>query len=346
MKAAVLHEFGKPLAIEEVPQPKPGADEVLIEVEGCGVCHSDLHIADGDWAQFKGIVKRPLILGHEIAGRVVEKGGPVRGFDVGDRVGVPWIHWTCGQCEFCQEGNENLCVAQKITGVTVDGGYAEFVKAPATHVMKIPEGLSSIQAAPLFCAGVTVFRALKQARIAPGQRLAVFGVGGLGHLAVQIGRTLGAEITAVDISDEKLALAKSLGALNALNAASTNVVQELRSKGGVHVALVTSAAKAAYSTAFKCVRPTGTLLVVGLPAEDICFSPVLMAGGEVRIQASAVGTREDLREVLAMAANGDIHCEVSTRPLEQANRVLEELRTGQISGRVVLTPKVGPLLTL
>ncbi len=343
MKAALLHEFRKPLVIEEVPQPKPGAGEVLIEVEACGVCHSDLHVRDGDWAQLKGIVKRPLILGHEIAGRVVETGGDVRDFKIGDRVGVPWIHWTCGQCEFCRESHENLCVAQKITGVTVDGGYAEFVKAPATHVTRIPENLSAVEAAPLFCAGVTVFRALKQAIISPGHRLAIFGVGGLGHLAVQIGRTFGAEITAVDISDEKLALAKSLGAVNALNAASTNVVQEMRAKGGVHVALVTSAAKAAYSTAFRCIRPTGTLLVVGLPAEDICFSPVHMAGAEIRIQASAVGTREDLRDVLALAAKGSIGCEVLTRPLTDANEVLEELRGGRISGRVVLTPKVGVL---
>ncbi len=344
MKAAILHEFGKPLAIEEVPPPTPGAGDVLIEVDACGVCHSDLHIADGDWAQLKGIVKKPLILGHEIAGRVIETGGEVSNFNVGDRVGVPWIHWTCGQCEFCREGNENLCVGQQITGVTVDGGYAEFVKAPATHVAKIPEGVSSDHAAPLFCAGVTVFRALKQARIVPGQRLAVFGVGGLGHIAVQIARTLGAEVTAVDISDEKLALAKSLGAVQTLNAASINVVQELRGKGGVHVALVTSAARGAYTTAFKCVRPTGMLLAVGLPADDICFPAIQMAGAEIRIQASAVGTREDLRQVLAMAADGNIRCEVSARPLEHANQVLEELRTGRISGRVVLTPGVAPSL--
>ena len=337
MKAAVLHEFEKPLAIEEVPRPKPGADEVLIEVEACGVCHSDLHVADGDWSQLAGIVKKPLILGHEIAGRVIEKGEDVRDLRIGDRVGVPWIHWTCGQCEFCQEGNENLCVRQKITGVTVDGGYAEFVVAPGSHAAKIPEGLSSVQAAPLFCAGVTVFRALKQARILQGQRLAVFGVGGLGHIAVQIGRGLGADVTAIDISEEKLALAKSLGASNVLNAASTDVVKELRGRGGVHVALVTSAAKAAYETAFYCLRPTGTLLVVGLPADHICFPPILMAAGEIRIRASAVGTRQDLREVLAMAAAGKVRCQVATRPLAQANDVLEELRRGQISGRIVLT---------
>ncbi|HYL11207.1 MAG TPA: zinc-dependent alcohol dehydrogenase [Candidatus Acidoferrales bacterium] len=337
MKAAVLHEFKKPLVMEEVPRPKPGSDEVLIEVEACGVCHSDLHVADGDWSQLAGIIKKPLIMGHEIAGRVVEKGAGVRDLQVGDRVGVPWVHWTCGECEFCREGNENLCVRQKITGVTEDGGYAEFVKAPASHALKIPDGLSSVEAAPLFCAGVTVYRALKQAKVTRGQRLAVFGVGGLGHLAVQIGRELGAEVTAIDIAEDKLALAKSLGASKTLNAAQTDVVKELRGSGGVHVALVTSAAKTAYDMAFYCIRPTGTLLVVGLPADNISFPPILMAGGEVRIQASAVGTRQDLREVLNMAAKGKVRCRVAARPLAQANEVLEQLRRGQISGRVVLT---------
>lgn len=337
MKAAVLHEFKKPLVFEDAPRPRIDAGEVLIQVEACGVCHSDLHVADGDWPQFRQITKIPLILGHEIVGRVVEKGSAVREFHTGDRAGVPWIHWTCGDCEFCREGNENLCAKQKITGVTVDGGFCEFVRAPASHAAKIPDGLAAEEAAPLFCAGVTVYRALKHAHIRFGQRLAIFGIGGLGHLAVQIGRELGAEIIAIDVSNEKLQLAQSLGARNGLNAASTNVAKELRAKGGVHAALVTSAAKAAYETAFACVRPTGTLLAVGLPAENVCFPPILMAAREVRIQASAVGTREDLREVLAMAGQGKIRCCVATRPLSEATQVMDELRHGQVSGRMVLT---------
>jgi propanol-preferring alcohol dehydrogenase len=337
MRAAVLHEFKKPLVLEDVPRPVPEANDVLIQLDACGVCHSDLHVADGDWPQFAAITKKPLILGHEIAGRVVEKGAEVHELQVGDPVGVPWIYWTCGECEFCREGNENLCVKQKITGVMVDGGFAEFLRAPASHVVKIPDGLSAVEAAPLFCAGVTVYRAWKQARISAGQRVAIFGIGGLGHVAVQIGRELGAEITAIDISEEKLVLAKSLGAEKSLNASSTNVVKELRAKGGVHVALVTSAAKAAYDMAFSCVRPTGTLLAVGLPSENICFPPILMAAKEVRIQASAVGTRQDVREVLAMASKGRIHCRVAPRPLSEANKVLDELKHGQVSGRIVLT---------
>jgi propanol-preferring alcohol dehydrogenase len=339
MKAAVLRDFKAPLTIEEIDRPKASAQEVLVEVEACGVCHSDLHLADGDWPQMIPITKRPLVLGHEIAGRVVEKGDSVHDLEVGDFVGIPWLHWSCGECEFCREGNENLCVRQQITGVTVDGGYAEFVKAPASHATKIPEGLSAIEAAPLFCAGVTVYRALKHAGIQRGQRLAVFGVGGLGHLAVQIGIGLGAVVTAVDISDEKLAQARSLGASAALNPKTSNVVKELRAAGGMHAAIVTSAAKAAYDAAFPCLRPTGMLLVVGLPSDAICFPPIMMAASEVRIQASAVGTRQDLREVLAMAASGKIRCQVATRPLDQANEVMAELRNGTVSGRIVLTPR-------
>ncbi|MGA7080392.1 MAG: zinc-dependent alcohol dehydrogenase [Terriglobales bacterium] len=336
MRAAVLHEFKAPLSLEDVPRPAIAADEVLIEVEVCGVCHSDLHVADGDWTQLAGIVKKPLILGHEIVGRVVERGAGVENVQTGDRVGVPWIHWTCGKCEFCREGNENLCVQQRITGVMVDGGYAEFAKAPASHVVNIPEQLPSEQAAPLLCAGVTVHRALKQAHIRAGQRLAVFGVGGLGHIAIQIALAAGAEVTAIDISEEKLALATALGAIRTLNAATGNVIKELRRSGGAHVALVTSAAKSAYDMAFYCVRPTGTLLVVGLPAKDISFPPILMAAGEIQIKASAVGTREDLREVLAMGAAGSVRCQVTTRPLIEVQEVLGQLSRGEVSGRIAL----------
>jgi propanol-preferring alcohol dehydrogenase len=337
MKAALLQEFKKPLVLTDIDRPVPADDEVLIQVEACGVCHSDLHVAEGDWTQLSRIVKKPAVLGHEVAGRIVEKGLAVKDLQIGDRVGVPWIYWSCGECEFCRQGDENLCSRQMITGVTVDGGYAEFMKARATHAEKIPSGLSSTEVAPLFCAGVTVLRALRQSKISRGQRLAIFGVGGLGHLAIQIGRNLGAEITAIDISDEKLAFAKSLGAAHTLNARSSDVVKELRGKGGAHVALVTSAAKAAYDAAFSGLRPTGTLMVVGLPAENISFPAIMMAAGEVHIKASAVGTRKDLREVLAMAAEGKLHCQVAGRPLDQINQVFDEMRSGQFAGRIVLT---------
>jgi alcohol dehydrogenase, propanol-preferring len=335
MKAAILHEFKQPLAIERTSDPKPADGEVLLRVEACGVCHSDLHIADGDWPQFLPIVKKPLILGHEVVGRVVDKGTSVTGVETGDRVGVPWIYWTCGQCEPCSEGNENLCTRQMITGVSVDGGFAELFRAPASHVLRIPEKLSSSEAAPLFCAGVTVYRALKQADMLPRQRLAVFGVGGLGHMAVQIGRELGADVTAIDVSEQKLELAKSLGATSTINATTTDAGKQLRKQGGVHVALVTSAARAAYDAAFQSLRPAGTLLVVGLPAENICFPPIMMASREVCIRASAVGTREDVNQVLALAESGRIRCLVSSRELDQANETLQALRAGEVSGRLV-----------
>jgi alcohol dehydrogenase, propanol-preferring len=335
MKAAVLHELGKPLAVEEAERPRPGESEVLIKVEACGVCHSDLHVIEGDWKQFGGITKIPLIPGHEIAGRVAEAGSGVRDLKPGDRVGVPWIHWTCGECEFCRAGYENLCSKQKITGCTVDGGFAEYIKAPATHATRIPDGISAAQAAPLFCAGVTVYRAIRQAKLARGERLAIFGVGGLGHLAIQIGKELGLEVTAVDVADPKLTFAESLGATRTLNASSTNVAKELRRSGGMHAVLVTSGSKAAYDAAFPCVRPRGKLLVVGLPPE-ISFPPIMMAAGEIRVQASAVGTRKDLEEVLAMAAAGKLHCQVSTRRLDEISTIFDEMKAGQISGRVVL----------
>lgn len=339
MKAALLREFKAPLSIEDVDRPSLDSQEVLIQVEACGACHSDVHVADGDWTQLAGIIRRPLILGHEIAGRIVEKGSAVRDLEIGDRVGVPWIHWSCGECEFCREGNENLCSRQKITGVTVDGGYAEFVKAPASHSLKIPDGISAIQAAPLFCAALTVYRALKHAGPLTAQRLAVFGVGGLGHLAVQAGRAFGAEVTAIDVSDEKLESARSLGAVHTLNASAADLVKQLRRGGGVHVAMVTSAAKAAYEAAFYAVRPSGTLLVVGLPAENICFPPIMMTAKEIQIRASAVGTRQDMREVLLLAVEGKLHCQVTVRPLVEANDVLDQLRKGTVSGRIVLTPR-------
>ena len=338
MKAAILHEFKQPLIIQEIDRAEPGPEDVLIRVEACGVCHSDLHVADGDWRQFAGIIKRPLIPGHEIAGRVVERGAAVNSLVVGDAVGVPWLHWTCGDCDLCRSGYENLCVAQKITGVTVDGGYAEFVKAPASHTEKIPHGLALIEAAPLFCAGLTVYRALRQAQVSPQHRLAVLGIGGLGHLAVQIGVALGAEVIALDVSEEKLALARSLGASSALNAATPGAAKAVRSHGGVHVAIVTSASRAAYDLAFSCLRPTGTLLAVGLPAENVCFPPIMMAAKEAVIRASSVGTRQELHDVLAMAAAGKVRCQVTSRPLEDVNEVLEELRQGRVTGRIVLVP--------
>ncbi|MGH9593105.1 MAG: alcohol dehydrogenase catalytic domain-containing protein, partial [Bryobacteraceae bacterium] len=227
MRAAILREFGTPLDIvDDFPRPVPGPGEVLLAVEACGVCHSDLHLASGDWPAFEKLVKRPLILGHEIAGRVVELGpGAAPGLS-NARVGVPWVFWSCGNCPNCAEGRENICQNRAITGVTVNGGYAQFLLAKASHVIPIPDGLSSAEAAPLFCAGVTVYRALRNAEVKPGQRVAVFGIGGLGHLAVQAAVAMGAEVTAVDVDDAKLELARRSGARTIIQSPPKNAAAE------------------------------------------------------------------------------------------------------------------------
>lgn len=336
MKAAVLHEFKEPLKFEDFPKPEPGPDEVLIEVESSGVCHSDLHMAEGDWPQLAAIMKRPIILGHEAVGKVVEKGAQVTHLSVGDRVGVPWIHWSCGKCEICLEGNENLCPNQLVTGGTVHGGHAEFIKARASHALKVPDSIPSDQAAPLFCAGLTVYRAIKKANVKPGQRVAIFGVGGLGHHAVQIAKSFGAEVIAVDVADDKLEFAQSLGADKTVNAAGA--VKAIRGMGRAHAVVVTSGAKAAYDTAFPCVRQDGSLVVVGLPAEQLTFPALLMAATETHIFASSVGTRKDLQEVLELGAAGKLKCRVESRPLEKINEVFDEMRQGRIFGRIVVNP--------
>jgi propanol-preferring alcohol dehydrogenase len=336
MKAALLREFAGPIAIEEVETPKPGPGEVLIKVQACGVCHSDLHLAQGDWDMLRGITKLPLIGGHEIAGVVSSVGEGVTDLKIGDRVGVPWLHWTCGECEYCCAGRETLCGKQKITGCTVDGGFAEYVKAPASHTARLPDSLSAEEAAPLLCAGLTVYKALKSSGIVNGERLAVFGVGGLGHLAVQIGHAMGAQVCAIDIADDKLELARSLGAEWTVNAATEQVPKRLRTIGGAHVALVTSASAAAYETALRCLRKGGTLAVVGMPNETFKVSAVALVAGETRIVASAVGTREDLRELFELVEKFPIRCHVETRGLEALPAVFEDMKRGALLGRVVL----------
>jgi alcohol dehydrogenase, propanol-preferring len=282
----------------------------------------------------KRLIKADLIPGHEAVGVVVEKGSDVRHLEIGDRVGVAWLHWACGACELCREGLENLCPSQKMTGLSIDGGFAEFVKAKASHALKVPKPLNSAEAAPLFCAGVTSYRAVKNSGIQPGQRVAVFGIGGLGHLVVQIAKAFQAQVIAVDIADDKLNLAKELGADLAFNALNEDVIKTFRKLGGAHAAIVTASAKAAYSQAFFCVRPAGTLVVVGLPSEDLGFSAIQMR--EIKITSAATGTREDLRAVLNLAAEDKIRCRVELSNLGAINQILDRMRAGQINGRVVV----------
>jgi propanol-preferring alcohol dehydrogenase len=335
MRAAVLHEFGSPLVIEDRPVPVPHDEDVLIQVESCGVCHSDLHLAAGEWSRFAALIQRPLILGHEIVGRVVDRGKSVRDVQIGARVGVPWLFWSCGECAQCRAGRENICAARKITGVTVDGGYAEFLRAPASHVAQLPESLDAAETAPLFCAGVTVHRAIKNAGIERGQRVGVFGIGGLGHLAVQLAHRRGAEVFALDLAEDKLQLARDSGAAKTL-LATPDSAKELRAAGGLHYAVVTAAVKAAFDLALQCLAPGGALVVVGLPAEPLSFDAGKLASGENRILSSAVGTREDIRETLDLATAGHLRCHVESRPLEAVNEALDQMRRGQLTGRVVL----------
>lgn len=336
MKAAVLTRIGAPLEISELPTPTPADDEVLIQLEACGVCHSDLSIIDGELPAFRAAAKPRLIPGHEAVGRIVARGSAVTDLVLGQRVGVAWLYHSCGACEPCREGNENLCRRGVVTGLMVDGGYAEFMKAKASHAIAVPDTLGAEEAAPLFCAGVTVYRALRNAGTAPGQRVAVFGVGGLGHLAVQIAKAMGAEVIGVDVASDKLALATELGASSVLLAADADGLKALAKAGGVHVAIVTSSVNAAFDAALSVLRPAGTLAVVGLPAQPLSFAALALVGRELRVIGSAVGTRDDLRAVLAMAASGKLKCRTESQPLEQVNQVLDRMRGGGIYGRVVL----------
>lgn len=338
MKAAVVKAFGEPLNITETdaPDARLEADEVLLKVSACGVCHSDLHLAEGDWKHLLKIAKPDLILGHEVVGTIEAVGEGVKDLSVGMRVGVPWIYWVCDECELCRAGLDNLCPKQKITGLTNDGGFAEMMKAKASYVFRIPDEISDVEAAPLLCAGVTVYRGIKLADIKPNQRVAVFGVGGLGHLAIQLVKRYVDDVIAVDVSDDKLELARQSGATKTINAATERASQAIKQLGGVDVAVVTATAKAAYDDALYSLRPSGTIVVVGLPADPLTFSASALSSREARIIASSVGTRQDMKELFDLAAKGEVRCHIETRPLDSINEVLSELKNGKVVGRIVL----------
>jgi propanol-preferring alcohol dehydrogenase len=337
MKAAILHEFGSPLEIQDVAPPEVGAGEVLIKVEACGVCHSDYHLAHGEWDLLRPITKLPLILGHEVTGHVIAVGDGVTNLKVDERVGVPWLFYTCGDCEYCQSGRETLCPKQKVTGCTVDGGFAELLMAKASHAFPLPANISAEEAAPLLCAGLTVYKSLRVAGAQAGQRLVVFGVGGLGHLAIQLGKARGMEVGAVDLTESKLQLATECGADWVVNASESPAHRQVKAHGGGgDIVMVTSASTAAYDTALRSIKRGGVLAVVGMTPEPISVSTVAMVSGEFRIVASAVGTRQDLKEVLDLAAAGKLQCRFETRPLSEINRIFDAMRDGKISGRIVL----------
>jgi propanol-preferring alcohol dehydrogenase len=334
MRAAVVHEFGKPLALDTVPVPEPGAGQVLVKVMASGVCHTDLHAANGDWPVKP---KLPFIPGHEGAGVVAAVGPGVTILKEGDHVGVPWLHSACGVCEYCLTGWETLCPKQQNTGYSVDGGYAEYVLAPAAFATPLPAGIGFVQAAPILCAGVTTYKGLKETEVRPGEWVAISGVGGLGQAAVQYAKAMGMHVAAVDINPQKLDEARDLGAEITINPMNVDPAAEIdKLIGGVHGALVTAVSPVAFKQAIGMLRRGGTCALVGLPPgsfETPIFDVVLK---RLTIRGSIVGTRADLKEALDFAAAGQIRSVIEEQPLEAINDVFERLEHGKIAGRVVL----------
>jgi len=335
MKAAVVKQFGKPLVIEDVPVPQPGPGEVLVKVKACGVCHTDLHAASGDWP-VKPVP--PFIPGHEAAGIVAALGPGVKNLKVGDAVGVAWLHDACMSCEYCETGWETLCEHQHNTGYSVNGGFAEYVIASAAFAAKLPATIDFAAVAPILCAGVTTYKGLKETDARPGEWVAISGVGGLGHVAIQYAKAMGFKVAAVDIAADKLKLARETGADLAVNALANDAVDKVLTAtgGGAHGVLVTAVSTAAFAQALKMVRRKGTVSLVGLPPGEFptpIFDVVLK---RITVRGSIVGTRRDLDEAIAFAADGKVKAEVTKVPLAQINEVFERMKAGKIDGRMVL----------
>ena len=339
MKAAVVRAFGQPLQIEDVPVPAPGAGQVLVKIEACGVCHTDLHAAEGDWP-----VKPspPFIPGHEGVGYVAEVGPGVKHVKEGDRVGVPWLYSACGHCTHCLGGWETLCESQQNTGYSVNGGFAEYALADADYVGHLPKSIGFVEIAPVLCAGVTVYKGLKMTDTKPGDWVAISGIGGLGHMAVQYARAMGLKVVAVDIDDAKLALARRLGAALTVNALNEDPAAVIRKEiGGAHGVLVTAVSRTAFSQALGMVRRGGTVSLNGLPPGDFPLPIFDMVLNGITVRGSIVGTRLDLQESLTFAEEGKVKATVSTDSLDNINHVFERMRKGDIEGRVVLDMGAG-----
>ena len=334
MKAAVLHEFGQPLTIEEVEVKTPGENQVLIKVVTSGVCHTDLHACMGDWPVKP---KLPLIPGHEAVGYVVALGRGVDNVREGDIVGAPWLFSACGHCEFCITGWETLCESQQNGGYSVDGGYAEYVVADARYIARFPKGINFLEMAPITCAGVTVYKGLKETETKPGEWVAISGVGGLGHLAVQYAKAMGMHVAAIDVADDKLELAKSLGADLTVNALEQDPGEFLKKEaGGMHGVLVTAVSPIAFSQGLSALRRKGTIALNGLPPGSFdlpIFNTVL---NRLTVRGSIVGTRKDMQEAIGFAAEGKVKATVHAAKLEDINEVLDKLKKGDVEGRIVL----------
>jgi alcohol dehydrogenase, propanol-preferring len=334
MKAAIVEKFGQPLVVREVPIPTPGPGQVLVEIAASGVCHTDLHAADGDWP-----IKPspPFTPGHEGAGFVVALGSGVTHLKEGDRVGIAWLHSACGHCDFCLAGWETLCLSQENSGYSVDGSFAQYALAAADYLGRIPKNLSMAKAAPILCAGVTTYKGLKQTGARPGEWVVISGVGGLGHVAIQYAKAMGLHVAAVDLGPEKMGLAKKLGAEITIDASSQDPPREIQKViGGAQGVLVTAVSPIAFKQAVGMLRRGGTCVLNGLPPGDFPVSIFDMVLNGYTLRGSIVGTRLDLEEALQFAADGKVEATIELQPLESINDIFRRLKQGKINGRVVL----------
>lgn len=334
MKAVVSEELGKPVVVKEVDVPEPGPGEVLVKVAATGVCHTDLHAVMGDWPVKP---KAELIPGHEGVGTVVAVGPGVTDVEVGDIVGNAWLATACGVCEYCRTGRETLCESQKNSGYSVDGSYAQYMIVDPKFAARIPEGTNLNEVAPILCAGVTVYKALKETEVRPGQWVVISGIGGLGHVAVQYAHAMGMRVVGVDIDDAKLDLATKHGAELVVNAATSDAVQVIQDEiGGAHGVLVTAVNPKAFDQAMHMTRRGGTIVLVGLPPGtfDVDIFDVVLRGLTVR--GSIVGTRQDLQEAVDFYLAGKIHPTLEVDTLDDAPEVLHRLEENKVDGRAVL----------
>ena len=334
MRAAVVETFGQPLQIREVPVPSPGPGQALIKIIATGVCHTDLHAADGDWPVKP---KPPFIPGHEGAGIVVKLGPGVTHLKEGDRVGIAWLHSACGHCEFCFSGWETLCHSQQNAGYSVNGTFAEYALGQADYLGRIPDQLSFVDAGPILCAGVTTYKGLKETEARPGEWVVISGIGGLGHIGIQYAKAMGLHVAAVDLGEEKLQLARQLGAEVTVDAASEDPPAMIQKKlGGAHGVLVTAVSPVAFKQAIGMLRRRGTCVLIGLPPGEFPVSIFDVVLNRYTIRGSIVGTRKDLQEALAFAAEGKVKATIEQLPLESINDVFARLKGGKVNGRVVL----------
>ncbi len=333
MKAAVVESFGAPLTIKEVEKPEVLPGTVRVKIAASGVCHTDLHAAHGDWPVKPTL---PFIPGHEGVGVVEAVGNGVKVVKEGDRVGIPWLHTACGYCRHCVTGWETLCPDQQNTGYSVNGGFAEYALADPAYVGHLPSELEYAPAAPILCAGVTVYKGLKETDTRPGDTVAISGIGGLGHMAVQYAKAMGLHVIAVDVDDSKLELAAKLGADQTINAATQDPVAEVQANGGVEGVLVTAVSTSAFKQAKGMLARGGTMSLCGLPPGDFplpIFETVLFRH---TIRGSIVGTRADLAEALAFAAEGKVAAHFATESLDDINSIFTRMEDGKIDGRIVM----------